>query len=186
MRLSFQSTLPGLNVSDLVFIDETGTNTSMTLSHARSPKGDRAHAKVPAKQSKNLTTIGSLNKDGISSLMTIEGATTGEVFLGYVEEFLAPTLKENQVVIMDNLSSHKVKNVREAIEAKGASLLYLPPYSPDYNPIEMCWSKMKQKLRKIGARTKDNLQNAIAEAANSVTPENASNWIKHCGYVLSN
>lgn len=183
MRLSFQSTLAGLNACDLVFIDETGTNTAMTLSHARSQKGKRAYAKAPARRSKNLTTIGSLNQNGISSLMTIEGGVTGEVFLSYVREFLSPTLNENQVVIMDNLSSHKVKHVREAIEARGATLLYLPPYSPDYNPIEMCWSKMKQKLRKIGARTKENLQNAIADAANSVTSENAYNWFKYCGYT---
>ena len=127
--------------------------------------------------------IGALNSEGVSTLMTTNGGTTGQVFLAFIEHFLVPTLKPGQIVVMDNLASHKVKGVRELIEAAGCKVAYLPPYSPDLNPIENCWSKMKACIRGIGARTYDKLDSAIAWAMDQVSSSDVLGWAKHCGYA---
>ena len=133
-----------------------------------------------------LTTLGALTLRGIVGAMTVESATDGEVFLAYLEQVLGPQLQAGDVVVMDNLSAHKVAGVRELITARGAELLYLPPYSPDFNPIEQCWSKVKLILRTLKARTAEALEQAVAQALAAITPENARAWFAHCGYGVQN
>lgn len=126
--------------------------------------------------------IGALGIDGLGAIMTIEGATDGAVFLAYVQQVLAPTLQRGDIVIMDNLGAHKVDGIAQTIEACGASVMYLPPYSPDMNPIEQCWSKIKTALRSAAARSKKTLDAAIAKAILTVTDSDAIGWFTHCGY----
>ena len=146
--------------------------------------GERVAEATPQGHWKVLTTLGTMSLRGIEAAMTIESATDGDVFLAYLEQVLCPKLKPGDVVVMDNLSAHKVEGVRERIEATGAELLYLPPYSPDFNPIEQAWSKLKQRLRGAKARTAEALEQAVAEALEAITPDNASAWFRHCGYGL--
>lgn len=127
-----------------------------------------------------MTILGAMSLRGMVASMMIEEATDGDIFLAYVEKILCPALKPGDVVVMDNLSSHKVNGVRQLIEKAGAEVLYLPPYSPDLNPIEKAWSKLKQVLRSTKARTKETLEIAIAEAIRRITPDNAKGWFKHC------
>ena len=131
-----------------------------------------------------MTLLGAMSVDGLVATMTVEAPTDSEVFLAYLEQVLCPRLKPGDVVVMDNLSSHKVAGVRELIEAAGADLLYLPPYSPDFNPIEQCWSKLKQALRSAKARSVHALQQAVAEAIPTISPNNAQAWFRHCGYYI--
>lgn len=131
-----------------------------------------------------MTLLGAMSVDGLVATMTVEAPTDGEVFLAYLEQVLCPRLKPGDVVVMDNLSSHKVAGVRELIEAAGADMLYLPPYSPDFNPIEQCWSKLKQALRSAKARSVHALQQAVAEAIPTISPNNAQAWFRHCGYYI--
>ena len=125
-----------------------------------------------------------MNCEGFVAPMTIESPTDGDVFLAYLEQVLCPRLQPDQIVILDNLSAHKVPGVQKLIQATGAELLYLPPYSPDFNPIEPCWAKVKQKLRSLKARTLEALQQAVSEAVASIPPDDASAWFSHCGYAL--
>ena len=125
-----------------------------------------------------------MNCEGFVAPMTIESPTDGDVFLAYLEQVLCPRLQPDQIVILDNLSAHKVPGVQKLIQATGAELLYLPPYSPDFNPIEPCWAKVKQKLRSLKARTLEALQQAVFEAVASIPPDAASAWFSHCGYAL--
>jgi transposase len=167
----------------LVFVDECGTNTSMTRLRARAPKGERAYGKVPRNRGTNTTLIASMTlEEGMGASMAIEGATDAEVFEVYVEHFLRPSLSEGQVVVMDKLPAHRTQRVRQLIEERGAELRFLPSYSPDLNPIEEAFSKIKGFLRKAGARTKEALIEAIAEALSTVTPRDAQGWFRHCGY----
>ena len=131
-----------------------------------------------------MTLLGAMSVDGLVATMTVEAPTDSEVFLAYLEQVLCPRLKPGDVVVMDNLSSHKVAGVRELIEAAGADLLYLPPYSPDFNPIEQCWSKLKRVLRSAKARSVDALQQAVVEAIPTISPNNAQAWFRHCGYYI--
>ena len=167
-------------------MDECGTNTSMSRLRSRAPKGERAYGKVPRNRGKNTTTpIASMRLEGaMGASMAIEGATDAEVFEAYVEHSLGPpTLTEGQVVVMDRLgAAHRTEKVRELIEERGAELRLLASYSPDPNPIEEAFSKIKGLLRKAAARTKEALIEAIAEALTAVTPEDAEGWFKHCGY----
>jgi transposase len=154
--------------------------TSMTRLYARALGGQRIHEATPGGHWKILTILGALSLRGMIASMTIEAATDTEVFLAYVEHVLCPALKPGDVVVMDNLSSHKVNGVRELIQQTGADLLYLPPYSPDLNPIEKAWAKLKQLLRKAKARTREALDQAIAEALILITADNAQAWFHHC------
>lgn len=156
----------------------------MTRPWGRAAMGERVAEATPQGHWKVLTTLGTMSLRGIEAAMTIESATDGDVFLAYLEQVLCPKLKPGDVVVMDNLSAHKVEGVRERIEATGAELLYLPPYSPDFNPIEQAWSKLKQRLRGAKARTAEALEQAVAEALEAITPDNASAWFRHCGYGL--
>ena len=167
----------------LVFVDESGFNTSMTRLRARAPKGKRAYGKVPRNRGKNTTLIAAITLEGaMGESMTVEGATDALAFEVYVEHFLAPALCEGQVVVLDGLGAHRTDKVRELIEARGADLVFLPSYSPDLNPIEEAFSKVKGIVRKAGARTREALVEAIARALAAVTPDNAAGWFAHAGY----
>jgi transposase len=169
----------------LVFVDECGTHTSMTRLYSRAPKGERAYGRVPRNRGKNTTLIASITLEGAMderAAMAVEGATDAQVFEAYVEHFLGPALREGQVVVMDKLGAHRTKKVRELIEARGAELVFLPSYSPDLNPIEEAFSKIKAILRKAEARTHEALLEALSEALSAVTPEDAAGWFRHCGY----
>ena len=150
----------------------------MTRLYARATGGSRIAEAAPHSQWKILTILGAISTRGLIATMTIEAATDREIFLAYLDQVLCPQLKSGDVVVMDNLSSHKVKGVRERIEAAGAKLLYLPPYSPDLNPIEKAWAKLKQLLRAAKARTKEALDQAIAELLPRITAEDAKAWFR--------
>lgn len=167
----------------LVFVDESGFNTSMTRLRARAPRGERAYGKVPRNRGKNQTLIASITLQGaMGESMTLEGATDALAFEAYVEHFLAPSLREGQVVVLDGLGAHRTEKVRELVQARGADLVFLPSYSPDMNPIEEAFSKIKQLVRKAGARTRQALVEAIARALAAVTLDDAMGWFAHAGY----
>ena len=167
----------------LVFVDESGFHTSMTRLRARAPKGKRAYGKVPRNRGKNTTLIAAITLEGaMGESMTVEGATDAEAFEAYVEHFLAPSLEKGQVVVLDGLGAHRTQKVRELIEQRGADLVLLPSYSPDLNPIEEAFSKIKTLVRKAGTRVREALVEAIGRALKSVTPEDAASWFAHAGY----
>jgi transposase len=154
----------------------------MTRLYARCLGGPRIHEATPGSHWKILTILGAMSTRGMIATMTIEEATDTDIFLAYLDHVLCPQLRPGNLVVMDNLSSHKVKGVRERIEAAGAELLYLPPYSPDLNPIEKAWSKLKLLLRSAKARTKDVLDQAISDLLPQITPDNAQAWFRFSGY----
>ena len=168
----------------LVFVDEMGTNTSLSPVYAYSPKGRRAYAEVPRNRGKNTTLLASMSLEGRGPCLAVEGATSATVFESYVEQLLAPTLRRGQIIVVDNLSAHKGERVRELIEARGCELLYLPPYSPDFNPIEEAFSKIKGLLRKAQARSREALVEALGRAISAVSAMDARGFFKHSGYRL--
>jgi transposase len=176
--------LSRFDVRRLVFVDESGMHIAMDRLRARAPRGERAYGKVPRNRGKNLTLLASMSLSGMGEALCVEGATDTEAFEVYVEHFLAPTLEEGQVVVFDNLGAHKPKRIRELIEARGAEVLFLPSYSPDLNPIEEAFSKIKGILRKAGARTREALLEAIAQALWAITAVDAAGWFAHCGYEV--
>jgi transposase len=165
----------------LIFLDESGVTTQMTRGYARASGGRRVHEATPGGHWKILTILSALSLGGLLATMTIEEATDGDIFLAYLEQVLGPKLRPGDVVVMDNLSAHKVAGVEQLIQAAGAELLYLPPYSPDLNPIEKAWAKLKQLLRSAKARTAEALHQAIAELLPQITPQNAQAWFHHTG-----
>lgn len=171
-------------IAKFKFLDEAGSNLAMTRVYGRAIKGARVIETVPHNYGENITMLASLSMFGIEAPMTINGAVDGVVFKVYVEEVLSPTLTAGDVVVMDNLPAHKVSGVRELIEARGAKLIYLPPYSPDLNPIEKCWSKIKTYLRAAKAQTREGLERALREALLLITEEDAQGWFKSCGYAI--
>jgi transposase len=166
----------------LVFVDETSTNIAMTRRYARSARGERAYGSVPRNHGTATTLVGALSLEGLGPAMVIEGAIDGASFTEYVRQLLCPSLRPGQVVLWDNLSAHKGEVVRELIEAAGCRLLPLPSYSPDFSPIEPGFSKIKESLRAAGARTQEALIDAIAEAIDKITINDAVGWFTHCGY----
>ena len=156
----------------------------MTRLYARAPKGERAYAKVPRNRGVNTTLLASMSLEGMGPCLTVEGPTTKAVFEAYVERVLVPSLRPGRVVILDNLGAHRGERVRELIEERGCSLLYLPPYSPDFSPIEEAFSKIKALLRKAKARTRVALVEAIGRALEAVSTQDARGFIGHCGYLL--
>jgi transposase len=166
----------------LVFVDEMGTHTSLAPLYAYAPVGERAFFELPRNRGMNTTLLSSVHVEGMGPSMAVEGATTARVFETYVEHFLAPALRPGQTVVMDNLGAHRPKRVRELIEARGCELLYLPPYSPDLNPIEQAFSKLKHILRKIGARGKEALIEAMGRALGAVSAQDVRGFFAHCGY----
>jgi transposase len=162
----------------LIFLDESGVTTSMTRLYARGTGGGRIHEATPGGHWKIMTILGAMSLNGMIATMTIEEPTDSDIFMAYIEHLLYPALKPGDVVVMDNLSAHKAPAVREWIEKADAELLYLPPYSPDLNPIEKAWAKLKQVLRETKARTKEALDQAITDALPSITPDNAKAWFR--------
>ena len=165
-----------------MFIDEAGSHIAMTRDYARAPRGERAFASVPRNAGTVTTMIGALDVAGVRAMMTIEGATDGEVFETFLSRILVPKLRPGDIVILDNVGAHRTPNVRPLIEAAGASVLFLPPYSPDLNPIELCWSKLKALLKEFGARTQQALDAAIRRAMDLIGRSDAAGWFTHCGY----
>ena len=166
----------------LVFVDERGTHTSMTHLRARAPGGERACGRVPRNRGKNTTLIASIGAGGMGPSLAAVGGPTKAVFEAYVERVLAPSLSPGQVVVLDDLAAHKGDRVRELVEERGCSLLFLPPYSPDFLPIEETFPKLKALLRKAGARTRGPLVDAIGRALDAVSAKDARGWFGHCGY----
>jgi len=166
----------------LVFVDEMGANTSLAPIYGWSRRGERARYSVPRNRGKSTTLLASMTLEGMGPCLAVEGSTTAAIFEAYVERVLGRTLRAGQVVVMDNLSAHKSKKVRELVEARGCKLLYLPPYSPDFNPIEEAFAKIKGLLRKAQARTPRALVEAMGAALSSVTATDACGFFGHCGY----
>jgi transposase len=166
----------------LVFVDEMGAHTSLAPLYGYSRKGERVHLQVPRNRGTNTTLLASMTLGGMGETMAVEGSTNREVFEAYVEHVLAPTLEAGKVVVMDNLSSHKPARVKELIEGRGCELIYLPAYSPDLNPIEEAFRKLKGMLRRAGARTKDALVEALGEAISAVSAQDAQGYFEHAGY----
>jgi transposase len=174
---------PDLDPERLVFIDETGVDTKMARRFGRSPRGERCRAPVPHGHWKTTTFTAGLRLTGMTAPFILEGPMDGEGFLAYVEQVLVPTLQPGDIVIIDNLPAHRVAGARTAIEATGAAFVFLPPYSPDFNPIEQAFSKLKAYLRKIAARSVDDLWTAIADAVKTFTVAECRNYFAACGYA---
>jgi transposase len=186
-RAAWRDEAAGIDPARLVFLDESGFDTRLSRTHARAPRGLRAHGKAPGGRWRRLTLIGALALDGLCAAMTVAGATNAAVFLAFVTQVLIPALKRTRpdaVVVMDNLAAHKAAVVRRALEAAEISYRYLPAYSPDMNPIELAWSKLKTYLRARAARSREALERAIPEALATVTASNAQGWFRHAGYPL--
>jgi transposase len=166
-------------------VDEASTTTNMTRRYARTPRGERAYGYVPRNYGRRTTLIAALTAEGMGPAMTLEGAVDTAAFRGYIEQCLVPSLRPGQIILMDNLSSHKSPAIGAMIEAAGCRLVLLPAYSPDFTPIEQAFAKIKEWLRKRAARTQEALEQAIAEALDRVTEQDARGWFRHCGYELS-
>ena len=173
-----------IDARSLVFVDEMGTNTSLSPLYAWAPRGQRAFCSVPRNRGKNTTLLSSMSVEGMGPSLAVEGATNREVFETYVEQILAPTLRRGQVVVMDNLTAHKGERVRELIEGRGCQLIYLPPYSPDFNPIEEAFAKIKRLVRKAEARSREALLEAIGKAISALSAQDAYGFFEHCGYRM--
>lgn len=184
LRREFLQHIKTIDPSRLVFIDESGATTAMTRLRGRAPRGQRVHGATPHGHWKVTTIIGALRRSGVVAPMTIDSPTDSDVFREYVEHVLTPVLRPGDVVLMDNLSAHKVAGIAERIHAVGAELIYLPPYSPDLNPIEQCWSKVKEFLRSAKARSQRLLERIIGNAIKTITGTDARGYFKHSGYVV--
>ena len=184
-RAAWRKQVARLDSEQLVFVDECGSNVGLAPLRARAPKGKRAFGKAPRNRGKNTTLLASMGAGGMGPSLAVEGGTTKAVFETYVELVLAPSLWSGQTIVMDNLSAHKGERVRELVEARGCEVLFLPPYSPDFSPIEEAFSKLKALLRRAQARTKETLVAAIGLALDAITPEDARGWFGHCGYTVA-
>lgn len=172
-----------LDPARLVFIDETAANTKMARLRGRCPRGERLVGRVPHGHWKTITFVGALRRNGMTAPSVVDSAMNGRTFLAYIKSCLAPTLRRRDIVMMDRLPAHKVSGIREAIEARGATLRYLPRYSPDLNPIEMSFSKLKARLRKLAERTVSRLCRRIRSFARTLTAREARNYFRHAGYA---
>ena len=184
-RAGFRKKQERLPVERLVFVDEFGVNTAMTPAYARSPRGTRAQVSEPFNHGSNISVISSLSLAGVGATMSIEGAVNTQVFDAFVEHFLVPTLLKSDIIVLDNVKFHYSARAICLIEAAGASVLHIPAYSPDFNPIEECISKIKGILRELKARTRRKLMNALAKALEKVTVDDICGWFAHCGYTFS-
>ena len=182
LRRLFLEALAQEDVTRLVFVDETSTNLTYCRRYGRAPAGRRLDQAVPLRSGPNVTRIAALTPDGLGALLSVDGAVNGAVFTAYLDQVLGPTLRPGDVVVLDNLSVHKMAGLDEVMQRYGTRLLYLPPYSPDFNPIELAFSKLKSWLRTAQARTRDRLEDAMRTAAEWITATSAKNWFDHCGY----
>ena len=171
--------------SQFVFVDEMGSHLALTRLYARAAPGERVFDEVPGDHNGNLSTIGALGLTGLRTGLSVPGTIDGETMVFFVEEMLAPTLKRGEVVFFDNCQIHKADEIEEAIEARGAWAIFLPPYSPDLNPIENCWSKVKALLRSLKPRTLEELLAALVKAFASITRHDILSWFRHCGYRVA-
>jgi transposase len=183
-RSSYRRRIFELVMERFLFIDESGVNLTLTRLYGRGEPGKRVHETVPQNYGENISMLAALGVKGLRAPMTVNGAVDGDVFRAYVRKVLGPVVRKGDVVLMDNLQAHKVSGIEEMIRERGARLEYLPPYSPDLNPIEQCWSKIKTFLRKKKARTRRALEAAIKQALTTITEADAKAWFNHCGYVL--
>ena len=183
-RAAWRVEVSTLNPADLIFVDETSTHTSMTRHRARAPRGERAVGRVPRNHGSNITLLAALTPTGIGPVVAIPGAVDGAAFVAYAERVLAPSLRPGQVVVLDNLSAHKSELARRAVETVGARLLFLPAYSPDFNPIELAFAKVKQRLRAAAERTPDGLFTATSVAIAAISATDARGFDAHCGFPL--
>ena len=181
-RQAWPAVVAGVPPRDLAFLDETGANTTMDRTHGYAPRGQRLTAAVPHGHYKAVTFVAALTTGGLVAPLALDGPMTGPDFLAYVEQILLPELRPGMVVVMDNLPCHKVTGVREAVEAAGCRLEYLPPYSPDLNPIENAFSKFKRQLRTAAARTVDGVYDAMRDAIKRFEPAECLNYLRHAGY----
>ena len=183
-RARWWETTAGLNPAQVVFIDESGTNVTATPRYGWAPKGRRARGAAPRNYDQNTTLVAALTSQGISGSLSFPGALDSEAFDLFLDRVLVPHLVPGQTVVMDNLSVHRRASVRTRIEAAACALVYLPAYSPDFNPIEHAFSKLKTYLRRVEARTQDALNAALSTGIAMITPADAQGWIRHCGYAL--
>lgn len=182
-RAVFFEQLKDVPLQDIVVLDESYATTKFTRLRGRTRRGMRLRAAVPHGHWKLLTVIAAMNIHGVQAAMTIDAATDTDVFGAFIEQVLAPTLRPGQVVVMDNLTAHKVGWIVQRIQAAGCRVMFLPPYSPDFSPIEPMWSKVKQLLRSVAARTVDALQNAVGVALQAITSSDCRGYFQHCGYT---
>jgi transposase len=166
-------------------VDETAVNTAMTRRYGRAPRGERVHDSAPRNYGTHTSVIGAMGLRGLVATLAVEGAVDTLCFDAYVERVLGPRLRRGDVVVLDNLGAHRASRIEEVAECRGAQVLWLAPYSPDFSPIEQCWSKIKAYLRGVKARTADALDEAMAQAINLVTKADIRGWFKHCGYLLA-
>ena len=183
-RGAFREYVRSIVADRFVFVDECSTNIALSPIFARAPKGERAFGKAPRNWGKNVSLVCAIDAGGVKPSMSVEGAVDGKAFEAYVEHFLAPTLKRGQIVVMDNLSVHKSRRIERLVEEAGCDLLFLPPYSPDLNPIEEAFSKVKGTLRKVGARTREALVEATGRALDTITHQDIRSFYADCGYRL--
>jgi transposase len=181
-RTAFRAQIADLDPHRIVAIDETSTTIVLTRRYARAPRSQRAYGKVPKNYGIATTLVTALSVDGLGAAMTILGAMTTVAFEIYVRDILAPTLRPGQIVLLDNLAAHKADSIRVAIRARGADVLFLPPYSPDFNLIELAFAKLKAALRAAAARTQEALDTAISATLDLITPAEARGFFNHCGY----
>jgi transposase len=187
-RQAWRVDLAGIDPGRLIFVDETGIDTRMTRAYARAARGRRAPGAVPWGRWERLTVLGALGLDGVVACMSVAAATGTAVFLAFVEQVLAPALRDRPdvIVVLDNLPAHKAQAVRDALDRAGLARRYLPPYSPDLNPIEQAWSKLKGRLRTEGARSREALEAALGPALATITARDARGWFRLAGYEAAN
>lgn len=183
LREQWRTRQAALSERRVVFIDETGVNLALARLYGRARRGQRARGAVPKNYGESVTLIGAIDQTGLFASLTFRGATDTLAMKVFVSEILLPALSPGDCVVWDNLAVHKTRSVRELFAEAGVELMFLPPYSPDLNPIEMCWSKLKTYLRFVGARTYETLSEAISAAIKLITAADARNWMQHCGYV---
>ena len=183
-RAAWRETVAGLPATKLVFLDETSANIRLTRTHARAPRGVRAVGRVPRNHGRPTTLVAALTPRGLRAPLTQLGALNAATFAAYVRAVLCPRLRPGQVVVMDNLSAHKGSKIRELIEGRGCELLFLPPYSPDLNPIEEAFSKVKGLLRRVEARSREALIEAMGRSLEAMTVRDALGFFEHCGYCV--
>ena len=181
LRAAFLEAVQSEDFTCFKFVDETSTNLTYCRRYARAEGGQRGHQATPLHGGPNVTLIAALTSSGLGALMSVDEAVNGDVFAAYLDQVLGPTLVPGDVVVLDNLPAHKVAGLAELVEARGARLLYLPPYSPDFNPIELAFGKLKIWLRTAQARTREALESVIQAATDWITERDAKNWFDHCG-----
>ncbi len=182
MRVEYWQTIRDISLSNLIFLDETGLQLGMTQRYARAESGKRAYGVEPYSHGQIITLIGAISFNQVVTTMTVNGGTNGNVFRTFVEKMLVPQLGQGACVVADNLPAHKIKGISEAIAARGARLIYLSPYSPQFNPIEQWWSSLKADLRKKSAQTREELESAIANHIDLIAPKTLRHWFTHCCY----